>query len=87
MMGKLRNITEGWLNFIKSKKPKGISPELDAMAEQRIRICEQCPFLQSKPYKVGGKTLAKYRCGKCGCAFPMMVYAPKKKCPINKWPK
>ena len=86
-MRKLRNITEGWLNFIKSKKPKGISAELDAMAEQRIRVCEQCPFLQHKGVTVMGKAVSKFRCGKCGCAFPMMVYAPKKKCPINKWPK
>ena len=86
-MSKIRNIAEGWLNFIKSRKPRGVSPELEAMANQRASICNRCPFLQKKPYKIGGKILAKYRCGKCGCAFPMMVYAPQKKCPINKWPK
>ena len=86
-MSKIRNIAEGWFNYIKARKPKGISPELEAMAEQRSSICNKCPFLQTKAVRVAGKAISKYRCGKCGCAFPMMVYAPQKKCPINKWPK
>jgi hypothetical protein len=86
-MQRIKNIAQGWINFIKSKKPNGISPEREAIANQRARICQSCPFLQQKPYMIAGKTLAKFRCGKCGCAFPMMVYAPNKKCPINKWPQ
>jgi hypothetical protein len=27
----------------------------------------------------------RYKCGKCGCAFPANVYAPGKKCPLGKW--
>ena len=26
-----------------------------------------------------------YKCGKCGCGFPAIVYAPKKSCPLGKW--
>lgn len=26
-----------------------------------------------------------YKCGKCGCGFPAIVYAPKKSCPLDKW--
>tara|TARA_Y100001973_G_C5203658_1_gene339752 strand:+ start:3108 stop:3461 length:354 start_codon:yes stop_codon:yes gene_type:complete len=26
-----------------------------------------------------------FKCGLCGCGFPANVYAPNKKCPIDKW--
>jgi len=84
---KLRNIAEGWINFIKSKKPNGLRPDLEKMAMERAEICKSCPFLKNKAVKVMGKDISKYKCGKCGCAFPAMVYAPHKKCPIGKWPK
>lgn len=84
---KLLNIAEGWINFIKSKKPRGINPDLEKMAMERASICESCPFLKKQAVTVMGKPVSKYKCGKCGCAFPMMVYAPRKKCPIGKWPK
>ncbi|MBK23557.1 MAG: hypothetical protein CME70_06080 [Halobacteriovorax sp.] len=83
----LRNIAEGWINFIKSKKPKGLPPEIEEMSIKRAEICKACPFLRSQPVTVMGKKISRYRCGKCGCAFPAMVYAPRKKCPIDKWPK
>jgi transposase-like protein len=86
-VSKVRNIAEGWLNFVRSKRPKGISIELAEMANKRAEICKSCPFLQQRPITVLGKKVSKYRCGKCGCAFPMMVYASRKKCPIGKWPK
>ena len=26
-----------------------------------------------------------YACSECGCGFPANVYAPNKKCPLDKW--
>ena len=84
---KILNIAEGWINFIKSKKPRSLTPQMEKMALERAEICKGCPFLKQQPVKVMGKSVSKYKCGKCGCAFPMMVYAPRTKCPIGKWPK
>jgi len=36
----------------------------------------------SESEKWDGKS---YKCRKCGCAFPQNVYAPEKKCPLEKW--
>ena len=85
-MSKIRNIAEGWFNYIKARKPKGLTAEQEAIANQRAQICQGCPFLQARTNKAG-RVISRYRCGKCGCAFPMMVYAPRKKCPIGKWPQ
>ena len=31
------------------------------------------------------KQIKGYKCNQCGCGFPAMVFAPNKKCAINKW--
>jgi hypothetical protein len=31
------------------------------------------------------KTVRGFKCAECGCGFPQNVYAPDKKCPLDKW--
>jgi hypothetical protein len=82
----LKNAKEGWLNFIKSKSPSGVSADVRAMAEARAIICQQCPHLDARKVpNVFGSMSLKYKCGKCGCAFPALAYASNKECPIKKW--
>jgi len=35
--------------------------------------------------KLAGDKVQGYKCGECGCGFPANVFAPNKKCPLNKW--
>lgn len=53
-----------------------LDEEVQAVALARMEICKACPHLTT------GK---KPRCSECGCRFPGLTYAPKKKCPLNKW--
>jgi hypothetical protein len=82
----LKNIAEGWVNFIKSSQPDRLSEEMKIMAEKRANICKTCPSLLFSEFTIMGKNIFKYKCKECGCAFPMMTYAKLKKCPKGKWP-
>jgi rubrerythrin len=116
-MGILKNIKEGWTNYIKSNTPEGVSPEVDRLAKGRANICASCPELvESELFRWVDRIVSKngsemlqrvkesyrteedipealkdenfdrrYKCGKCGCAFPANVYSPGKKCPLGKW--
>jgi len=81
----VRDIAEGWINYIKDKQPDGLSSELREMSLSRAKICEECPYLLFKETKLMGKTITNFKCVKCGCSFPMMTYAKNKKCPLGKW--
>ena len=116
-MGMLKNIKDGWGNFIKSQSPEGVPEEVERLAEGRANICASCPELKESEFfrwvdrvvnRQGSEMLRRvkeayhtekdipeslkdenwerrYKCGKCGCAFPANVYAPDKKCPLGKW--
>jgi len=85
-MASIKNIADGWINYIKDKQPSGISSELKEMASERAKICKECPSLMFSEKTVMGKIIFKFKCKECGCAFPMMTYAKNKKCPKRKWP-
>jgi len=83
-VSKLENIRDGWFNYIKSAiNKKSLSSEFQEEAEKRASICTGCPELTV----VASKGPLRGRCKKCGCTFPAMIYAPKKRCPIGKWDK
>ncbi|WP_348920294.1 DUF6171 family protein [Enterococcus rotai] len=44
-----------------------------AMKEQRMKMCESCPF------KV------EHTCSKCGCFYEFRASLAEKKCPIGNW--
>ena len=83
-MGTLNNIKDGWFNYIKSAiNKKSLPPKFQAEAEKRAEICTACPEL----VVIANRGPVRGKCKKCGCAFPAMIYAPKKRCPIRKWDK
>jgi hypothetical protein len=85
-MGLLQNIKAGWFNYIKSSiNKKSLSAELRLEVESRAKICTTCPELKLISKNIAGPLQG--RCGKCGCAFPAMIFAPNKVCPIGKWGK
>ena len=81
----LKNIKEGWLNYVKSViAGQTLDKDLKREVDHRAKICQECPELRIykfTPEAVRGK------CKKCGCAYPALVFAPNKSCPIGKWNK
>jgi hypothetical protein len=44
-------------------------------ANNRMNICNSCPFYISE----------QQRCGKCGCYMAIKTYLKAERCPIGKW--
>ena len=79
-----KNIKDGWLNYITSiMSRKKLPPAIQQMAEDRAKICGDCPELHMVTRSDG--VPVRGRCKKCGCIFPAMVFAPGKRCPLGKW--
>ena len=41
-MGMFKNIKDGWINYLKSGKPKGLPEEVDLLVEGDIKIQAKC---------------------------------------------
>jgi hypothetical protein len=80
-----KDIKDGWINHmltntLKLKKP---SPELQEHIDHRYDECTACPYLTEKSFF--GSKMKWHMCGKCGCAFPTMIFAYEKRCPDRRW--
>ena len=64
---KIGSIITGWKNVIWK------SPEIEAEAVKRVKICSDCKF--------NNNTF----CNQCGCWIPAKARSMKEGCPINKW--
>lgn len=64
-MRKLLNILKGWFIFIFKKR--------SVMANQRLKICFQCPFRKG------------IFCGECGCELHAKAGLEDEYCPKGKW--
>ena len=90
-----KNIREGWLNYAKFLiKTLRWDPGMGPMVAERAKLCVECPELKTMDGKVdsligphfpGGDKLPLGQCVQCGCVFPMLIFAPDKKCPLKKW--
>ena len=45
-MSTLKNIKDGWGNYVKSQSPEGLPEEIQRLAEGRASICAACPELK-----------------------------------------
>jgi hypothetical protein len=75
-MLKIVEIAKAW---IAAANP---TPEQEAVALYRIKICEQCP---SREYI---KMFNEHICGECGCLLNKKIFSPaegSKACPLQKW--
>lgn len=81
------NIKDGWMNYILHKISSRRLPEdVKKEAIRRSKICFKCDKLIVKRKKdLFGSEKKVFKCNACGCSFPAMVYAMKKKCAIGKW--
>ncbi len=81
----IKDVKDGWLNHLLTnilewKKP---TPELREYINHRLETCMDCPHMVAKSYFSPKR---KWRsCGKCGCAFPAMIFAYGKRCPDRRW--
>ena len=81
----LKDIKDGWTNlFVSYFDISEVSPEFKKVVEDRARICKECPELKHTIFPESIAPL-RFKCGKCSCFFPAVVFAPEHKCPLNKW--
>lgn len=74
-MNKFVEIAKSWIIGFRPTE------EQQQKADQRIAICNDCPFI--KHNDIGDF----YYCGKCGCPLKGKVYSPvEKSCPMGYWP-
>ena len=77
----VKDIKDGWLNhaminWLKLRKP---TPQLQEYIDERFETCMACPHMIARVKR-------KWRsCGKCGCAFPALIFAYDKRCPDRRW--
>jgi len=76
------HLKEGWLNYLRYVF-KAVDDNIKIEAERRANICIECTELQLST--MGKRMPIKGYCRMCNCAFPAMLFAPKKKCPLKKW--
>lgn len=64
------------------KRAANPTEEQQAVAEQRITICDGCEHKQFQ------KVIRAFVCDACGCPLNKKVYSPKgpEACPKAKWP-
>jgi hypothetical protein len=81
----IKDIKDGWINHMLTNvlKLKSPSPELQEHIDRRYDKCAACPHLKEKSYF--NSKLKWHMCGKCGCAFPAMIFAYEKRCPDGQW--
>lgn len=82
-MSKLKNILEGWSNYLNEK------PEVEALAKTRAEVCATCPhaiestfaeLVDFKPEPVKGMV-----CAKCSCPLTKKIRSPHETCPEKLW--
>ena len=49
-MGIFKNIKDGWLNSMKAGAEDGLDPKIQELAENRAKICGECPELKSSGF-------------------------------------
>jgi len=80
----LREIREGWFNYMKYKLSKRlIEQEFKEIIESRASVCAQCPDLKIASDRLN--SIFQGKCGVCGCSFPAIIYSKSKKCPDGRW--
>lgn len=77
-MSQLRNIVEGYTNWIFPDQ------ETEEMSANRLKICQKCPERSDSTNKK--VTMTSY-CKLCGCILQSKSRAPHAQCPELKWPE
>jgi hypothetical protein len=73
-MNKFLEIAQSWVTALNP------SEEKQAIADQRIAVCNDCPF---RKYNDVGDF---FFCGSCGCPLAGKIYSPvEKSCPKGFW--
>jgi predicted Zn-ribbon and HTH transcriptional regulator len=86
MKVKVDQMLEGWINFLRNKRPNtDISEEMKDLARTRAAVCNDCDSLVYSERRFGKKVLSRHKCSECGCSFPMLTFSKRKKCPLGKW--
>ena len=84
-MSSLRNIAEGWYNFINA------TAYTKRLMQSRLEICDTCPSKEQLS-SIGEKIVKTineegnlFKCKECGCPLAAKTANLKEKCPLGKW--
>jgi len=86
-MLKLKDILEGWGNYVKDKLNL-LDPAIKQIAKHRLLICDDCElrsFQICSPSKKGKHIETGEMVSGCGCGLPAKTLVPTAKCPLGKW--
>ena len=76
MIQKIREIMSAW---IIAKNP---TAEQKILAENRFKICDECPHKKILSEKIEISTI----CGECGCPIVKKIFSPEfNACPLKRW--
>src|SRR6185295_211484 len=91
----MREIFEGWKNFLQQKS---LSPDQLRVAEMRLESCSNCVYARklmvrkvidwiydvftNKNKAVKGKVFSGFYCQVCSCPLDVKVLSPATKCPL-----
>lgn len=76
MLQKFKEIINAW---VIANNP---SEEQKVLAENRLKICDTCPFKKIVSEKISVGTI----CGECGCPLSKKVFSTEfNACPKKKW--
>lgn len=71
-------ILDGIKNYINKQV------EVEKLANTRLKICEECPFID----RIGTKCAVPRTgpcCGECGCSLTLKARSTESECPVGKW--
>jgi hypothetical protein len=81
----LKDIKDGWANlFVSYFNIKPMAPAAQEIIEARANLCKECPELKHTIFPESVSPL-RFKCAKCSCFFPAVVFAQDHKCPLGKW--
>lgn len=82
-MFKIKNVLEGWQNFIEK------SEVAEELAEQRAKECVTCPSAKKGKLlamiKDDLKHIEGYYCSECQCPLSAKLRSKNENCPLKKW--
>ena len=84
-MDNIIQIADAWLRYLMSTiiGHKNPTKEIQKYVDLRFKTCMSCPHMIIRTHGISKRTWR--RCGKCGCAFPAMIFAYEKRCPDGRW--
>lgn len=82
-LGNISNVKEGWINSFKDRYDL-LEEDKKQVAEERLKICLECPFNSENAKELGYKTsINNLHCSSCLCSLDKKVYSFNESCGLE----